>query len=45
MAKSVPNFKKTYLEKVAPELLKEFGYKSKMQIPALEKISVSVGVG
>lgn len=45
MANSVPNFKKTYLEKVAPELLKEFGYKSKMQIPALEKISVSVGVG
>ncbi len=45
MANSVPNFKKTYLEKVAPELLKEFGYSSKMQVPALEKISVSVGVG
>ena len=45
MEKFVPNLKKKYLEKVAPELFSEFGYKSKMQVPALEKISVSVGVG
>ncbi|MDD3822352.1 MAG: 50S ribosomal protein L5 [Sphaerochaetaceae bacterium] len=45
MEKFVPNLKTKYLEKVAPELFSEFGYKSKMQIPALEKISVSVGVG
>jgi large subunit ribosomal protein L5 len=45
MEKFVPNLKKKYLEKVAPELLSEFGYKSRMQVPALEKISVSVGVG
>jgi len=45
MEKFVPNLKKKYLEKIAPELFSEFGYKSKMQIPALEKISVSVGVG
>jgi large subunit ribosomal protein L5 len=30
---------------VAPALFKELGYTSKMQIPALEKIVVSVGVG
>jgi len=45
MEKFVPNLKKKYLEKIAPELFSEFGYKSKMQIPALEKVSVSVGVG
>ncbi|MDC7244859.1 MAG: 50S ribosomal protein L5 [Sphaerochaetaceae bacterium] len=45
MAKFVPNLKKTYLEKAAPELLKEFGYKTKMQVPAIEKVSVSIGVG
>lgn len=45
MEKFVPNLKKKYLEKVAPELFSEFGYKSKMQVPVLEKISVSVGVG
>ena len=45
MEKFIPNLKKTYKEKVAPELFSEFGYKSKMQVPALEKISVSVGVG
>ena len=43
--KFVPNFKKKYLEEVAPALFKEFNYSSKMQIPALEKIVVSAGVG
>lgn len=45
MEKFVPNFKKKYLETVAPELFTEFGFKSKMQVPGLEKITVSVGVG
>lgn len=45
MEKFIPSLKKKYLEQVAPELFTEFGYKSKMQTPALEKISVSVGVG
>ncbi|MCK9286938.1 MAG: 50S ribosomal protein L5 [Sphaerochaetaceae bacterium] len=45
MDKFIPSLKKKYLESVAPELYKEFGYKSKMQVPAIEKISVSVGVG
>ena len=43
--KFIPNFKKKYLETVAPQLQKEFAYKSVMQIPRLEKITVSVGVG
>ena len=43
--KFVPNFKKKYMETVAPQLMKDFGYKSVMQIPKLEKITVSVGVG
>ena len=45
MEKFIPNLKTVYKEKVAPELLSEFGYKSRMQVPTLEKISVSVGVG
>ncbi len=45
MEKFIPNFKTKYLETVAPELFTEFGYKSKMQVPGLEKIVVSVGVG
>lgn len=43
--KFIPNFKVKYSETVAPELMKEFGYSSVMQIPAVEKITVSVGVG
>ena len=43
--KFIPNFKVKYTETVAPELLKEFGYSSVMQIPAIEKITLSVGVG
>ena len=45
MEKFVPNLKKKYLEEVAPALQKDLGFKSAMQIPALEKIVVSVGVG
>ncbi|MBR4477125.1 MAG: 50S ribosomal protein L5 [Spirochaetales bacterium] len=41
----MPNLKRKYLEEVAPELFKDFQYTSKMQIPALEKIVVSAGVG
>jgi large subunit ribosomal protein L5 len=41
----VPRLKKIYTEEIAPELFKEFNYSSKMQIPKLEKIVVSMGVG
>lgn len=34
-----------YKEKVFPTLLNEFAYKNKMQVPKLEKIVVSMGVG
>ena len=36
---------KQYREKVAPALQTEFGYKSSMQIPGLEKISLNIGLG
>jgi len=41
----VPRLKKIYKEQIAPELIKEFGYKTPMQTPKLEKIIVSMGVG
>ena len=34
-----------YKEKVAPALQKEFNYKSPMQLPDLEKISLNIGLG
>jgi large subunit ribosomal protein L5 len=40
-----PRLKKIYREKIMPELFKEFGCKTSMQIPRLEKIVVSMGVG
>ena len=36
---------KQYREKVAPALQTEFGYKSSMQIPGIEKISLNIGLG
>ena len=36
---------KLYAEKVAPELQKEFGYTSSMQIPRLSFISLNMGLG
>lgn len=41
----VPELRKIYREKVAPELSEEFGYSTPMQIPRLEKIVISMGVG
>lgn len=40
-----PRLKKIYREAVAPEMFKEFGYKSTMQTPKIDKIVVSMGVG
>jgi large subunit ribosomal protein L5 len=34
-----------YREKVIPELTKKFGYKSVMEVPRIEKITVNMGVG
>jgi large subunit ribosomal protein L5 len=43
--KHIPSLKKMYREKIANELKKEFAYTSVMQIPRLEKVIVSMGVG
>jgi large subunit ribosomal protein L5 len=40
-----PRLKTLYREKLVKELLEEFGYSSVMQVPKLEKIIVSMGVG
>jgi large subunit ribosomal protein L5 len=36
---------KTYKEQIVPELVKRFEYKSVMQVPRLEKITLNMGVG
>lgn len=34
-----------YKETVVPELVKQFGYKSMMEVPRIEKITLNMGVG
>jgi large subunit ribosomal protein L5 len=34
-----------YKEKVVPQLVEKFGYKSVMQVPRIEKITLNMGVG
>ncbi len=34
-----------YREKVVPDLMKKFGYKTSMQVPRIEKITLNMGVG
>lgn len=43
MAKA--RLKKYYEETVIPTMMKEFGYKSIMQVPKIEKIAVNMGLG
>ena len=38
-------FKKLYNEQIADSLMKKFNYKSKMEVPKLEKIVINMGVG
>lgn len=34
-----------YKEKVVPELIKQFGYKSVMEVPRITKITLNMGLG
>ena len=45
MSNYVPRLKKVYNDTIAPEHFKELGYKSVMEVPAIKKIVVSMGVG
>lgn len=40
-----PRLKEKFVQEIAPALMKEFNYKSSMQIPRLTKIIVNMGVG
>ncbi len=40
-----PTLEKKYMEEVVPALMKEFSYKSVMQVPRLSKIVLNQGVG
>ena len=37
--------KKLYVEEIVPNMVKEFNYTTKMQVPRLEKIVLNMGVG
>ena len=41
----IPSLKKKYKEEIVPGLMKDFGYKSVMQVPRIEKIILNQGVG
>ena len=38
-------YKQLYSEKIVPDMMKEFGYSTVMQVPRMEKIVVNIGVG
>jgi len=40
-----PSIQTQYREQIVPNLMKEFGYKSIMQVPKLEKIVINQGLG
>ncbi|MFQ6604181.1 MAG: 50S ribosomal protein L5 [Fidelibacterota bacterium] len=40
-----PNYKRIYQETIIPSLMKRFGYKTAMQVPRLEKITINYGIG
>jgi len=40
-----PRFKETYFKEVVPALKEKFQYKSVMQVPKIQKISINKGIG
>ena len=44
MAQAQARLQAVYREKIAPELMKKFGYTSAMQVPRLTKITLNMGV-
>ena len=40
-----PRLKERYEQEIAPALKKRFGYKSSMEVPRIEKITLNMGVG
>lgn len=45
MQNYIPRPKQQYKDKIVPELKEEFGYTSVMEVPVLEKIVISQGLG
>ncbi len=43
--KIMPRLEEKYKKEIAPNLMKQFNYKSSMQIPKLEKIVLNMGLG
>ena len=41
----IPRLKKVYKDTIVPALIKEFSYTTPMQVPAVKKVVVSMGVG
>jgi large subunit ribosomal protein L5 len=41
----VPTLQKKYKEEIVPKLMKDFGFKTIMQVPRLQKITINQGVG
>ena len=40
-----PRLLERYRSEIAPEMMKTFGYKNKMEVPQLEKIVINIGLG
>lgn len=45
MVKKIKNFKELYKTSIVQEMQKEFNYKNSMQVPALDKVVVNMGLG
>ena len=44
-ANYVPRLKRAYDETIRPEMTKQFGYENSLQVPAIDKIVINMGVG
>jgi len=44
-AVDMPRLRRTYIDEIVPSLVKEFRYRNAMQVPAITKIVLNIGLG
>ena len=45
MADYTPRMKQRYDEQIAKAMTEKFGYKNRLEVPKLEKVTLNMGVG
>jgi len=44
-ARQKPRLRQRYIEKIIPAMIEKFGYKNRLQVPRIQKVTINMGIG